>query len=637
MPLNDAYNIQFWGDGYFQISSNGELCVVGEATHSDEKRFTGRMPLLAQKLEEQGLRWPVLVRFHHILRDRVHSLSNAFNKVMLAQNYQAPYFNVYPIKVNQQRRVVEEIVGCHNPEQGMRVGLEAGSKAELFAVLASAPRHDSVIICNGYKDREYLRMALWGRKLGLNIFIVIEKDNELRWVLEEAEALNVKPQLGIRVRLNTLGAGKWQNTGGEKSKFGLSPQQMLRSIKRLREHNSLDQLQLLHFHMGSQISNAEDIQRCMAEATQYFVELSKLGVPLKWIDVGGGLGIDYEGTRSRQFCSINYSLEEYAHHIVHSIKSACDQANLSYPNIVTEAGRALTAHHAVLLAPVMEIERPPVLELNQKTDSAHSHAAIQDLLTIQEQLKSAPDSRNLVEIYHRVTYLREQLCQQFSQGLVRLEDFAQGEQLYYTCCVSMHKWLSPIIRAHQVLHNDLNEKLAEKLFINFSVFQSMPDVWGINQIFPIVPLKGLHEPLTRRGTIQDITCDSDGRIDEYVDGMGIESSLPIPENFAEHDLLGFFLVGAYQEILGDLHNLFGDTDSIDVQLIGEDQFELQGMLQGDTVDSVLDYVNYDTDILMQELQSRFDAAHLSAEEASQGMHEFNQALMGYTFLEETRS
>jgi arginine decarboxylase len=511
---------------------------------------------------------------------------------------------------------------------GAGFGLEAGSKPELMAVLALA-RRGSVVICNGYKDREYIRLALIGRKLGLDIFIVIEKPSELRFVIEEAKSLNVEPLLGVRMRLKSLGAGKWQNSGGDKAKFGLTPRQLLTLIEELKSAQLSHTLKLLHFHMGSQMSNVRDIARGMREAVRYFVELSHLGLPISHMDVGGGLGVDYEGTRSRSECSINYGLDQYASSVVGALAEACAANNLPQPHVLTESGRALTAHHAVLVVNVSEIEQAPQGSVPALRED--EPAVLRRLREVHGEI----DSRPPTELYHEAQYHLSEGQSLYALGQLSLADRAQLDDLYYAIINAVRSRLKPDERAHRQVLDELNETLVDKYFVNFSVFESAPDIWAIDQVFPIMPIAGLHREPDRRGVIADLTCDSDGRIDHYVDADGVDVSLPLhaPAE-GENYLLGLFMVGAYQETLGDIHNLFGDTDAVNVRLVG-DSYEFTHMRRGDTTDLMLDYVGYDLNSLREEYKSKIAAAGIEGSEASQLAASLEAGLTAYTYLAET--
>ncbi|MHB8743768.1 MAG: biosynthetic arginine decarboxylase [Sulfuricaulis sp.] len=620
----DAYNIAHWSGGYFDINAKGHLVCRPAAREQDAGIDLYE---LSKEIKAAGLSLPVLVRFSDILRHRVETLCAAFDRAMLADGYHGRYTAVYPIKVNQQKSVVEQILARHDG----RVGLEAGSKPELLAVLAQSRQDGGVVVCNGYKDREYIRLALIGQELGHRVYIVVEKPSELELVIQESRALGVTPMIGLRMRLASIGAGKWQNTGGDKSKFGLSAAQVLQSVARLRAADLLSSLQMMHFHMGSQIANIQHIQLGMREAAHYYAELRANGADIKVLNVGGGLGVDYEGTRSRSFCSMNYSIEEYAHNIVHALSEICAQKQLPHPDIVTESGRAMTAHHAVLVTNVVDTESIPGADSVPKAASDEP-SIIRDLW----QTLVTLSERSVVESYHDAAYRLTEAQGMFSHGVLTLAQRARAEQIYFAICWKVRELLQPASRTHREILDELNEKLADKYFCNFSLFQSMPDAWAIEQIFPVVPLNRLNEPPTRRGVMQDITCDSDGRLDLYVDGEGIDSTLPLhPLRENEPYLLGIFLVGAYQEILGDMHNLFGDTDSVHVDQMPDGSHRLLQPLRGDTVDSVLRYVHFNADELLAVYHAKIDRVKsLSAKNRATYLAELSEGLKGYTYLED---
>jgi len=618
-----VYNIAHWGAGYFDINDRGHVVVRPDpgVNRADIDLFE-----LTRDFATHNLTLPVLVRFSGILQHRVDELDTAFGSAMAERNYLGRYTVVYPIKVNQQRSVVEALM-AHG---GDRIGLEAGSKPELLAVMAQSPR-DGVVVCNGYKDREYIRLALIGKQLGLRVHIVVEKLSELELVIQEAGNMNVIPLLGVRIRLASIGAGKWQNTGGEKSKFGLSATEVLRVVSRLRAADMLDSLKMMHFHMGSQIANIQDIQSGMHEAAQYYAELRSLGADVRCINVGGGLGVDYEGTRSRSFCSMNYTVQEYADNIVRALWEICHKHNLPHPDIVSESGRALTAHHAVLITNVIDTEPAPGLEETAAAEPDEPQI-IQDLW----QMVATLSDRSALEVYHESSSCLSEALALYADGSLTLAQRARAEQIYFALCRRVRERLQAGRRAHREVLDELNEKLADKYFCNFSLFQSVPDHWAIDQIFPVLPLHRLDEPPAHRAVVEDITCDSDGRLDLYVDSEGVETSLPLhPWRTDEPYLLGLFLVGAYQEILGDMHNLFGDTDSVHVELNGDGGYRLTQPRRGDTVDSVLRYVHFDSQDLLAAYRTKTAAADWLAEtEREAYLNELAAGLEGYTYLED---
>jgi arginine decarboxylase len=595
-----TYAINFWGDGYFSINDKGNVSVKPSTDKATELDLLE----IALSLEQKKLSLPVLVRFTDILKDRVNRLNRAFEKACANHEYQGRYTPVYPIKVNQQRQVVEGILSAEN------IGLEAGSKPELLAIMALSG-HDGVVICNGYKDRAYIRMALIGLKLGLRLYLVIEKPIELDLIIEEADKLGIKPQLGVRVRLASISAGKWQNTGGEKSKFGLHANELLLLINKLKQVNLLDCLQLMHFHMGSQIANIHDIKVALREAGQFYAELHRLGAPITIVDAGGGLGVDYDGSRSRRESSMNYSLEEYAQNIVRNFAEICAEQELPEPDIITESGRAITAHHAVLITNVTDIESV--------------HKAL-------EGSEPIGDEVNLVEYYHDIQFNLKHAHEQFAQGNLDLNSLAKIENDYAVNCQLITTRLNPGNQNEGAILKELNEKLADKVFCNFSLFQSLPDIWGIDQVFPIMPIHRLNEQPVRRAVIQDLTCDSDGRIDQYIDGQNIEKTLPVHEIDGDKPyLIGFFMVGAYQEILGDMHNLFGDTHSINIEL-DKNGYHFYDLHEGEHVSDLLDYVHISTDVLKAAYRKKLAACELNGQQRQQFEDELMAGLNSYTYL-----
>jgi arginine decarboxylase len=619
----ELYHVAQWSDGFFDISERGTLRVQPDGLNDQNSIDLNE---LAAKITESGISFPILLRFTDILRKRIQTMNEAFLNAIKSHDYQGKYLSAYPIKVNQQRHVVESIL-----QNGKApVGLETGSKPELLAALAMPSKDMPVIICNGYKDREYIRLALIGQRLGHTVYIILEKFSELSLALEEAEKLNVEPCLGVRVRLTSVGAGKWQESGGEKSKFGFSAPQLLQVVETLRSKNRLHLLRVLHFFMGSQLANIADIQRGMHEGVRYYEALRKLGAPIDTIDVGGGLGIDYEGTHSRSFCSMNYTIQEYANNVVYTISDMCNEHELPHPQIVTESGRAITAHHAMIITNIIASEPP--CEATALTKPEEDHASI---------LHEFWDSYNhltektALETYHDACHWMSEVHTMYIHGLMGLKERAFAEQIYYATCSKLRDVLKHSIRAHREIIDEINEKLAYKFVCNFSLFQSLPDAWAINQVFPIIPLSGLEQQPSLRGVLHDITCDSDGRIDTYVNNYGLESTLPLmPHNPEKPYLLGIFLVGAYQEILGDMHNLFGDTHSIHVELQEDGSYQLTNAMDGDTVACTLNYVDFNAEELLESYRQQLDAAKLTPAECSEFLADLSVGLKGYTYFEE---
>ncbi|MFT3741827.1 MAG: biosynthetic arginine decarboxylase [Gammaproteobacteria bacterium] len=620
----EVYNISYWSDGFFDIDEMGRLVA-----YPDGKRDGRGIDLneLADTMHQSGLTLPILVRFTDILRQRFSRLHEAFLRAMREYGYQSEFMSVYPIKANQQRVVVQEIsrLAGENP-----IGFEAGSKPELLAALALS-RQSGIIVCNGYKDREYIRLALIGQRLGHTVYIILEKISEIDIILEEAKKMGIEPKLGIRVRLASVAAGKWQNTGGEKSKFGFSAAQVLFVVEKLRKAGGLNYLEVLHFMLGSQIANIADVQRGMSECARYYSELRALGVPINTVDVGGGLAVDYEGTRTRSYSSMNYSIQEYANNIVYTLAEMCKEKGLPHPRIFTESGRAMVAHHALLITNVIEVEQTMGAETPLLPVQPSDPPVLRELW---DGLSSLSE-RSALEVYHDACHWMGEANSLYIHGVISLTERARAEQIYLTSCLKVRELLKHSVRAHREAIDELNEKLADKYFCNFSLFQSLPDAWAIDQVFPIMPLSGLDQKPSCRGILQDLTCDSDGRIDCYVDGEGVETTLPvIPYQADKPYLFGIFLVGAYQETLGDLHNLFGDTHSVLVKLKPGGGYELVQPIKGDLVEDVLRYVQFDTKELLASYHKQFKAAQLSPQEAEEYLETVTEGLQGYTYLED---
>ncbi|GAB4223433.1 MAG: biosynthetic arginine decarboxylase [Gammaproteobacteria bacterium] len=614
------YNIEQWSDGFFSVNAQGEVVV-------NLSPQTIKLTELANKITAAGLALPVLVRFNDILQRRLQKLIEVFEQARQLFGYQGQYTPVYPIKVNQQQRVVSELVKVPG------LGLEAGSKPELLAVLAIA-RPNSVIICNGYKDSEYIRLALLGQRLGHKVYIIIEKSNELPIALQQAKLLNITPLLGVRIRLASISKGKWQNTGGKRAKFGLTTAQLLDLITELRAADYLASLQLLHVHMGSQIANIRDIQQGLHECARFYVELRQLGAPIHTVDVGGGLGIDYEGSQSRSYCSMNYSLQEYANNVIHILEDCCREHNVPQPHIITEAGRAMVAHHAVLITNVVAVEPMNIRHEEILQAAADGQVPMIPLLQEMQEAERAVDQFSAIEIYHEITYAYAEVQAKYLQGLLSLQQRALAEQLYISTCQQILPYLNYAQRSHRVVLDELNEELADKYFVNFSLFQSLPDAWAIQQVFPIMPLSHLNQPLNRRVTLQDLTCDSDGQVKIYVDNEGIEPTLALPEfNANDPYLLGVFLVGAYQEILGDMHNLFGDTHAVNVTTQVNDDYKIIITHEGENVQDVLDYVHFTAEGLLQRYREKLDNSALTEKEKTTYLQELTAGLQAYTYLE----
>lgn len=637
----DIYNTAFWGDGYFSVTPNGNLQVSVPSDETPSITLSAQIAQIIKTCQSAELSLPLLVRVTNILQHRAkrlcHAFQNAFNTLELGTSGQ--YTAIYPIKVNQQKRVVETLVSAGDTD-GVNIGLEAGSKPELIAALSSLPDRETLLICNGYKDYEYLALAVDAMRLGYKVMIVVEKLSEFETLLPICKQIGIKPNLGVRVRLNSTGKGNWQNTGGEKGKFGLSAIQLLSFIESLKKEDWLDQLDLLHVHIGSQISDIQDISRCLTEVGHYYHELKKTGAPCSYVDVGGGLGVDYEGTASSNYHSINYSMEEYALTVTEVLHRVCEQAELPLPHLLTESGRALTAHHAILLTDVVDSEHIGETlssqlnnNINNSLNNTEVHPNVEQLAKLCDACKGPLKHRESLTLYHQLRGQLEQCHQLFQAGTLSLNAKAMAEYYFQQGCVRLQPLLDQTSRAHRPAIDDLNDLLAHRLFLNFSLFQSTPDVWGIGQIFPIMPVAGLNEKNYVRATLSDLTCDSDGRFDAYVDGMGLEQTLPLPQSSTKKGAaLGIFLVGAYQEILGDLHNLFGDTNSVDVTLTGPDTFKLGSLKQGDTAEAVLQTVNYESTHIRAALEEKIMNSELPQHEKIEMLKHFQRVIARSTYL-----
>jgi arginine decarboxylase len=615
------YNIEGWGHGFFDINKVGHVVV-----RPDSRNPKRQLDLydLVRDLEDQGIALPVLLRFSDILRSRIEALNDRFAIAIKEFGYDGGYTTVYPVKVNQQRHVVEEIV-----DFGKRagVGLECGSKPELQAVLGLAERTDHLIVCNGYKDEEFMRLALMGQKLGHQVFIVVEQLSELDVLLQAADELGVVPTAGVRIKLFSEGSGRWAKSGGEKSKFGLSTAQLVKAIDKLEAAGRLDILKLIHFHLGSQITDIRYIKAGLQEIARYYSELRKLGVDITHVDVGGGLGVDYDGSCSTGQASVNYSLQEYANDVIYTLAESCREEDLPMPHVISESGRALTAHHALLLVSVMDVESQADGNIPELTDDDHPllHEMAGDL--------TGAASRRVREMFHDATFAKERAHELFTSGVLSLRGRAIAEQLYVATINRVAKLASNDREAYSDIIADVEANLVDRYFCNFSLFQSLPDSWAIDQLFPIMPIHRLTEEPVRRGTLQDVTCDSDGKIDRFVGGREGCPSLELhPFVDGEPYILGIFLTGAYQEILGDLHNLFGDTNAVHIRLARKG-YEVTDLVRGDTVTEVLDYVQFRAPDLLATFRRKVANANVSRSDANMFIAEYVAGLEGYTYLE----
>ena len=620
----EMYNIKGWGASYFDINEEGNVSV---SPCKDEAQIDLRE--IVDELSLRDVTPPLLLRFPDILDNRIEKTANCFKRAAEEYEYKAQNFVVYPIKVNQMQPVVEEIIS-HGRK--FNLGLEAGSKPELHAVIAVQCQSDSLIICNGYKDQSYIELALLAQKMGKRIFIVVEKLNELDIIARAAKKLNVKPNLGIRIKLASSGSGKWAESGGDASKFGLTSSELLDALRILDEKGLHDSLRLIHFHIGSQITKIRRIQTALREAAQFYINLHKMGYNVDFVDCGGGLGVDYDGTRSANSeSSVNYSIQEYVNDCVYTFVDAANKNDIAHPNIITESGRSLTAHHSVLVIDVLETASLP--EMPEEFEAKDSdHQLVKDLYEIWDNL----NSKNMLEDWHDAEQIRDEALELFSHGIVDLKTRAEIESMYWSVCHEINTLSKQMKHVPEELRN-IDKLLADKYFCNFSLFQSLPDSWAIDQLFPIMPIQRLTERPTRNATLQDITCDSDGKIANFVKEGHLSHVLPLHAlRRNEPYYLGVFLVGAYQEILGDMHNLFGDTNAVHVS-VKDGHFHIDQIIDGETVEEVLDYVQYNPKKLVRQLEiwvtKSVKNGKISLEEGKEFLSNYRSGLYGYTYLE----
>jgi len=620
----ELYNINGWGVSYFGINEQGNVFV---SPCKNDTRID-----LQEVMHELALRdvtTPVLLRFPDILDNRIEQTASCFQEAKKAYDYKAENFIIYPIKVNQMQPVVEEIIS-HGRK--FNLGLEAGSKPELHAVIAVQCQSDSLIVCNGYKDQSYIELALLAQKMGKRIFIVIEKLNELEIIAKAAKKLNVKPNLGIRIKLASSGSGKWEESGGDASKFGLTSSELLEALRILDEKGLHDSLRLIHFHIGSQITKIRRIQTALREAAQFYINLHKMGYNVDFVDCGGGLGVDYDGTRSPSSeSSINYTIQEYVNDCVYTFVDAANKNNIQHPNIITESGRSLTAHHSVLVIDVLETASLP--KMPEEFEPAETdHQLVKELYDIWDNL----NPRSMLEDWHDAEQIREEALELFAHGIVDLKTRAEIESMYWSVCREINSLTKSLKHIPEELKK-LDKLLADKYFCNFSLFQSLPDSWAIDQLFPILPIQRLTERPTRNATLQDITCDSDGKIANFVTNRHISHVLPVHQLKKNEDYyLGVFLVGAYQEILGDMHNLFGDTNAVHIS-VKDGKYHIDQIIDGETVEEVLDYVQYNPKRLVRQLEiwvsKSVKAGKITLEEGKEFLSNYRSGLYGYTYLE----
>ena len=622
---SELYDVPRWGKGYFSISSQGHLLVHP----AKDRSLAIDMKDLIERLQLRGLDLPILLRFNGILKDRLREIHDVFAQAIREHDYKGKYACVYPIKVNQQRHVVEQVVQ-YGKQYGF--GLEAGSKPELLAVVAMTDA-DTPIICNGFKDAEFIEMAMLAQKIGRRVIPVVEKYTELGLILKYAEKVGVRPQIGMRIKLAARGSGRWQSSGGWRSKFGLTVSEILHAVEELKSRDMLDCFKLLHFHLGSQITNIRHVKGAMTEAARAYADLMKRGAGLEYLDVGGGLGVDYDGSQTNFESSVNYTLQEYANDIVHHLQSVCDEAGVPHPHIISESGRAIAAYHAALVFGTLGVAGQGNGDESLLDIPPDSEQPLHDLVDTFKNVTA----RNVLESYHDAQQAMDVTMTLFSTGYLTLDQRALAENLFWAICKKIKRLAEQLDFVPEELEG-LDTLLSDTYFCNFSLFQSMPDSWAIKQLFPVMPIHRLDQRPTRHAVLGDITCDSDGKIDQFIDRRDVKRTLRLHTYDGQPYYLAAFLIGAYQEILGDLHNLFGDTNTVHVDMTPAGEVVLEAIVKGDTVREVLDYVEFEPSDLVELLQSAVEKAvrenRLTHQEAGRFLKFYEDGLNGYTYLEE---
>ncbi len=621
----ELYNIRGWGSGYFDINSKGHIVVQPQ----NGNHHSIDLKELVEDIQAKGYSLPALIRFSDILKASIAKLANAFDRSIKEYGYKGAYHGVYPIKVNQQRQVVEEIVKFGRP---FNFGLEAGSKPELHAILAIMDNPEALLICNGYKDETFIRLALMSQKLGKKVFIVVERPDELEIIHRVAKEINIQPNIGLRIKLTSAGQGRWAESGGEYSKFGLNSMELVDALEFAEKRGIKDCIRLIHFHLGSQITNIRRIKNSLKEVGRFYMELRKSGCPVDHIDVGGGLGVDYDGSRSTYASSTNYTVQEYANDVVYHVMESCQENDLPHPNIISESGRAMTAYHSILVFNVLDVTSFP--EWSEQIEIPEEAPEI--VHEIHDVLEST-SNKNLSESWHDATHLKDEIHNQFLLGLITLQDRALCERIYWGISRKIEK-LSERLKYMPDEIVTLRKNLADKYFCNFSVFQSVPDSWAIDQVFPVLPIQRLNEEPKRDATLEDITCDSDGRIDLFI-GTNRSNTPTLKVHSLEPGesyQFGIFLIGSYQEILGDLHNLFGDTNTFHVSIQKDGSLKYEQIIEGEDVTDVLDYVQFKADELAGRVSgfliNYVENGNITQEDADEFLKLYKEGLSGYTYL-----
>jgi len=623
----ETYGIKYWSNGYFSANDAGHVVCHPQGPEAG----TIDLKELVDEVVRRGIGLPLLIRFSDILKSRVVDLHEAFKRAMTEYGYKGDYRGVYPIKVNQNRYVVEEITQFGRP---YHYGLEAGSKPELLAVMGILDDEEALIVCNGYKDEEYIETALMCSKLGRKVLIVVEKFSELELITNTAKKIGVRPRIGMRIKLASKGSGRWEGSGGDRSKFGLSTREVVEAVRYLREIDMLSCFELIHFHLGSQISAIRAVKNAMREASRFFVEIVRLGAPLKYFDAGGGLGVDYDGSQTNFASSMNYTLQEYANDLVFSLQEICEAAAVPPPTIVTESGRAVVAHHSMLVVDALGVGE---FDVGKAPDTLPENASrvVRNLFDTWRDISI----KNVREAYHDALEYREEALSLFSLGSLSLPERVVAEDFFWSICQKILKLVREMREIPEEFEG-LERNLSDTYFCNFSMFQSLPDIWAIDQLFPIMPIHRLGEEPTRRAVLADITCDSDGKIDHFIDRRDVKNVLELHALVpGDEYYLGVFLAGAYQEILGDLHNLFGNTNTVHVGLAPGGGYQIEHVVTGDTVTDVLKYVSYAREDLVARVRRFAELAvrnsGMSLEETRSLLRMYEEGLSGYTYLERT--
>jgi arginine decarboxylase len=620
----EIYGVKYWGNNFFSINESGN--VQAHPAGPDGGKID--LKELVDEVARRGIGLPLLIRFSDVLQSRIVELNETFKSAIAEYGYKGQYKGVYPIKVNQHRYVVEEIVQFGRP---YHYGLEAGSKPELLAVMAMLEDEEALVVCNGYKDEEYIETALMASKLGRTILIVVEKFSELSLIADVAKKVGVRPRIGIRVKLAAKGSGRWEASGGDRSKFGLSTREVVEAINFMRANDLLNCFELLHFHLGSQISAIRAVKNALREAGRFYVEVAKLGAPLKYFDAGGGLGVDYDGSQTNFASSMNYTTQEYANDIVFSLQEICDASGVPHPTIVTESGRAVVAHHSMLVMDILGVGEFDVGKAPEKL-TKDAPRVVRNLFETHRDISR----KNLLEAYHDALEYKEEALQLFNLGNLSLPERVVAEDIFWAICQKILKMLRELREVPEELEG-LERALSDTYFCNFSMFQSLPDIWAIDQLFPIMPIHRLGEEPTRRAVLADITCDSDGKIDHFIDRRDVKSVLELHPVNGQDYYLGVFLIGAYQEILGDLHNLFGNTNTVHVSLAAGGGYQIEHVVTGDTVTDVLKYVSYAREDLVARVRRFAELAvranRMTLDETRSMLRMYEEGLAGYTYLE----